>query len=130
MAVMETARRSIARQQVDPHLADAVQAQRPTIPCVQLNRRPTGGLATSSWIGHLNRLAGTPSGYFAARSHGRPCRVGSSRADRSTGEAGAVGAPPAVMNAIVDALKGRVDVRHIDMPATQQRVWKILNGVH
>jgi len=49
---------------------------------------------------------------------------------KGAGEAGAVGAPPAVINAVVDALRGRVDVRHIDMPATPQRVWKMLNDVH
>jgi aerobic carbon-monoxide dehydrogenase large subunit len=49
---------------------------------------------------------------------------------KGAGEAGAVGAPPAVMNAIVDALQGRVGLRHMDMPATPQRVWKALNGVH
>jgi len=48
---------------------------------------------------------------------------------KGAGEAGAVGAPPAVINAIVDALHGRVRARHIDMPATPQRVWKMLNGL-
>src|SRR5262245_57603336 len=45
------------------------------------------------------------------------------------GEAGAVGAPPAVINAIVDALHRRVGLRHIDMPATPRRVWELLNGI-
>ncbi len=48
---------------------------------------------------------------------------------KGAGEAGAVGAPPAVINAIVDALHSRVRVRHIDMPATPQRVWEMLNGM-
>jgi len=38
---------------------------------------------------------------------------------KGAGEAGAVGAPPAVINAIVDVLNRRAGVRHIDMPATQ-----------
>ena len=37
---------------------------------------------------------------------------------KGAGKAGAVGAPPAVINAIVDALQRRVGLRHIDMPAT------------
>jgi carbon-monoxide dehydrogenase large subunit len=37
---------------------------------------------------------------------------------KGAGEAGAVGAPPVVINAIVDALHRRVELRHIDMPAT------------
>jgi aerobic carbon-monoxide dehydrogenase large subunit len=49
---------------------------------------------------------------------------------KGAGEAGAVGAPPAVINAIVDALHRRVGSRHIDMPATPRRVWETLNGVH
>jgi carbon-monoxide dehydrogenase large subunit len=49
---------------------------------------------------------------------------------KGAGEAGAVGAPPAVINAIVDALHDRVGLRHIDMPATPRRVWEALNGIH
>ena len=46
---------------------------------------------------------------------------------KGAGEAGAVGAPPAVINAIVDALYRRVGARHIDMPATSHRVWEALH---
>jgi aerobic carbon-monoxide dehydrogenase large subunit len=49
---------------------------------------------------------------------------------KGAGEAGAVGAPPAVINAIVDALHHHSGVRHIDMPATPLRVWEALNGRH
>ncbi len=49
---------------------------------------------------------------------------------KGAGEAGAVGAPPAVINAIVDALHPRTGLRHIDMPATPRRVWETLNGMH
>jgi aerobic carbon-monoxide dehydrogenase large subunit len=49
---------------------------------------------------------------------------------KGAGEAGAVGAPPAVINAIVDALHRRAGCRHIDMPATPRRVWETLNGIH
>lgn len=45
-------------------------------------------------------------------------------------QAGAVGALPAVINAIVDALNRRAGVRHIDMPATARRVWEMINSVH
>jgi carbon-monoxide dehydrogenase large subunit len=47
---------------------------------------------------------------------------------KGAGEAGAVGAPPAVINAVVDALSRRIGLRHIDMPATAHRVWGMLNG--
>src|SRR4051812_190124 len=45
---------------------------------------------------------------------------------KGVGEAGCVGAPPAVMNAILDALRPR-GVMHLDMPATPRRVWEALN---
>jgi carbon-monoxide dehydrogenase large subunit len=47
---------------------------------------------------------------------------------KGVGEAGCVGAPPAVMNAILDALRPR-GVTHLDMPATPRRVWEALNSV-
>ena len=43
---------------------------------------------------------------------------------KGAGEAGAVGSPPAVINALVDALNGRI----IDMPATPERVWQALQA--
>ncbi len=47
---------------------------------------------------------------------------------KGAGEAGCVGALPAVANALVDALSG-VGVRHIDMPATPERIWRALRAV-
>jgi carbon-monoxide dehydrogenase large subunit len=44
---------------------------------------------------------------------------------KGAGEAGAVGSPPAVINAIVDALADD-GVTHLDMPATPERVWQAL----
>ena len=41
---------------------------------------------------------------------------------KGCGEAGAIGSPPAVINAVCDALKD-YGVDHIDMPATPARVW-------
>jgi carbon-monoxide dehydrogenase large subunit len=41
---------------------------------------------------------------------------------KAAGEAGATGAPPAVIGAVLDALKP-LGVTHIDMPATPSRVW-------
>lgn len=44
---------------------------------------------------------------------------------KSVGEAGPTGAPAAVINAIVDALRP-LGVRHLEMPATPQAVWKAI----
>jgi carbon-monoxide dehydrogenase large subunit len=45
---------------------------------------------------------------------------------KGCGEAGAIGAPPAVINAICDALK-EYGVDHMDMPATPEKVWRAVN---
>jgi carbon-monoxide dehydrogenase large subunit len=64
---------------------------------------------------------------FAFSTHNVPTK-GNPLGVKGAGEAGAVGAPPAVINAIVDALNRRVGVRHIDMPATPRRVWEALHA--
>ena len=46
---------------------------------------------------------------------------------KGCGEVGAIGSPPAVINAVVDALRD-YGVRHIEMPATPQKIWTIING--
>ncbi|MCS6854277.1 MAG: molybdopterin-dependent oxidoreductase, partial [Elioraea sp.] len=45
---------------------------------------------------------------------------------KGAGEAGAVGSPPAVINAVVDALADE-GVTHIDMPVTPERVWRAIS---
>ncbi len=47
---------------------------------------------------------------------------------KGAGEAGATGAPPAVVNAVVDALKDH-GVRHLDMPLTPEKVWRAAAGI-
>ena len=46
---------------------------------------------------------------------------------KGAGEAGAVGSPPAMINAIVDAMAS-AGVTAIDMPATPEKVWKALQA--
>ena len=46
---------------------------------------------------------------------------------KGAGEAGTVGALPAVMNAIMDALAPH-GVRHLDMPATPARIWQAIQA--
>ncbi len=45
---------------------------------------------------------------------------------KGVGESATVGAPPAIVNAVVDALS-HLGVRHIDIPVTPEKVWKILH---
>jgi carbon-monoxide dehydrogenase large subunit len=49
---------------------------------------------------------------------------------KGCGEAGAIGSPPAVVNAVIDALHraGHTGVTHIDMPVTPARVWQAMQG--
>ena len=46
---------------------------------------------------------------------------------KGCGEVGAIGSPPAVINAICDALKD-YKVRHMNMPATSEKIWSIINA--
>jgi carbon-monoxide dehydrogenase large subunit len=46
---------------------------------------------------------------------------------KGCGEAGCAGALPSVMNALVDALS-EYGIRHIDMPATPERVWRAIRN--
>jgi carbon-monoxide dehydrogenase large subunit len=47
---------------------------------------------------------------------------------KGAGEAGTIGATPAVLNAVTDALYRSYGVRHIEMPATPQRVWQAIQS--
>jgi carbon-monoxide dehydrogenase large subunit len=46
---------------------------------------------------------------------------------KGCGEVGAIGSPPAVINAVIDALK-EYGVRHINMPATGPKLWSIIQS--
>ena len=48
---------------------------------------------------------------------------------KGIGECATVGSPPAIVNAVVDALTP-LGVRHIDMPLTPSRVWEAMQGNH
>ncbi len=48
---------------------------------------------------------------------------------KGIGEAGSIGATPAVQNAVIDAVS-HLGVRHIDMPTSPQRVWRAINAVN
>jgi carbon-monoxide dehydrogenase large subunit len=85
----------------------------------------TGQLLTGSLMDYaLPRAADVPS--FAVHWNNQPCTT-NPLGVKGAGEAGAIGAPPAVINAIIDALSDR-GVRQIDMPATAERVWRAIHG--
>ncbi len=46
---------------------------------------------------------------------------------KGSGQAGCISAPPTIMNAVMDAL-APLGVRHLDMPATPDRVWRAIQA--
>ena len=46
---------------------------------------------------------------------------------KGAGETGAIGSPPSVINAVVDALRD-YGVRHLDMPASPQKIWSLIQA--
>ncbi|HEY1496357.1 MAG TPA: molybdopterin cofactor-binding domain-containing protein, partial [Candidatus Solibacter sp.] len=44
---------------------------------------------------------------------------------KGVGEAGTIGCSPAVVNSVVDALSP-LGVKHIDMPLTPEKIWKLI----
>ncbi len=86
--------------------------------------RDSGQLVTASLMDYaLPRAADTPS--FAFETRNVPCKT-NVLGVKGAGEAGAIGSCPAVMNAVVDALWRAFRVRHVDMPATPERIWQAI----
>ena len=82
-----------------------------------------GQLLTGSFMNYcMPRAADFP--FFKVGNHVTPCTHNPLGA-KGVGEVGAIGVPPAVMNAVHDALKP-LGVKQIEMPATPQRVWKAI----
>ena len=79
-----------------------------------------GQLLTGSFMDYAMPRAGDMPA-FDSGFHHVPCTT-NPLGVKGAGEAGAVGAPAAVINAIVDAL----GVPHLDMPATPEKIWRAL----
>ena len=85
----------------------------------------SGQLLSGTFMDYaMPRADNLPNFSFTTRNV--PCKA-NPLGVKGAGEAGAVGAPPAVINAIVDALHHK-GVRHVDMPATPSRVWQALHA--
>jgi len=88
--------------------------------------RETGQLLSASFMDYaMPRAADLPPHYeldfIDVPAKTNPVGV------KGVGEAGCVGAPPAVMNAVLDALRP-LGVQHLDMPATPHRVWQAIQA--
>jgi carbon-monoxide dehydrogenase large subunit len=83
----------------------------------------SGQLITGSFLDYaMPRAEGTPAVDFSTVEI--PCLT-NPLGMKGAGEAGAIGAPPAVINAVVDAL-AEFGVRHVDMPASAERIWRLI----
>jgi len=86
--------------------------------------KETGQLLTGSYNDYaMPRADDLPS--FALSTHTTLC-THNPLGVKGCGEAGAIGAPAALTNAIVDALKP-LGIRHIDMPATPEKLWRVIH---
>lgn len=84
----------------------------------------SGQLMTGSYMDYaMPRAADVP--FFSFMSQGIPTATNPVGA-KGCGEAGCAGSLPSVMNAIVDALSP-YGVRHVDMPATPQAIWRLIH---
>ncbi len=82
-----------------------------------------GQLLTGSFMDYAMPRASDVPFYKVDHSCQTPC-THNPLGVKGCGEAGAIGSPPAVVNAVVDALqRAGHDVTHIDMPLTPSRVW-------
>jgi carbon-monoxide dehydrogenase large subunit len=85
----------------------------------------SGQLMTGSYMDYaMPRAADVP--FFSFASQGVPAKTNRVGA-KGCGEAGCAGSLPSVMNAVVDALSP-YGVRHVDMPATPQAIWRIIRA--
>jgi len=84
----------------------------------------SGQLLSASFMDYpMPRAQHAPDFVFETRNV--PCKT-NPLGVKGAGEAGAIGSCPAVINAVVDALWRAYRIRHIDMPATPQRVWNAI----
>jgi carbon-monoxide dehydrogenase large subunit len=86
---------------------------------------PTGQIVTASFMDYAMPRAHNISP-MKVESNPVPTRT-NPLGTKGCGEAGCVGALPAVVNAVVNAL-AEFGVGHIEMPATPERVWRAING--
>jgi carbon-monoxide dehydrogenase large subunit len=89
--------------------------------------RTSGQLLTGSFMDYaMPRADGVPAMKVANRPV--PTRLNPLGA-KGAGEAGTVGALPAVMNAVIDALAS-AGAGPVDMPATSEKIWRALAQAH
>jgi carbon-monoxide dehydrogenase large subunit len=85
-----------------------------------------GQLLTASFMDYaMPRADQFPHIHFETRNV--PCTA-NPLGVKGAGEAGTIGATPAVMNAVIDALDRGFGIKKFDMPATPERVWRAIQS--
>ncbi|WP_342052160.1 MULTISPECIES: xanthine dehydrogenase family protein molybdopterin-binding subunit [unclassified Cupriavidus] len=84
----------------------------------------SGQLLTGSYMDYAMPRAGDLPEFTVETAKGTPC-THNPLGVKGCGEAGAIGSPPAFINALVDAL-APLGVRDVQMPATPHRVWQAM----
>ncbi len=87
-----------------------------------------GQLVSASYMDYAMPRADDVPFYSVDHSVQTPC-THNPLGVKGCGEAGAIGSPPTIVNAVIDALhSGGHRVDHIDMPLTPSRVWTAMQG--
>ena len=87
-----------------------------------------GQLESASYMDYAMPRADDLPFYTVDHSQGTPC-THNPLGVKGCGEAGAIGSPPTIVNAVIDALQsGGKNVTHIDMPLTPHRVWSAMKN--
>jgi len=85
-----------------------------------------GQLLTGSFMDYAMPRADDLPSFVVDQSAKTPC-AHNPLGTKGAGEAGAIGSPPTVVNAVVDALSD-LGVTHIDMPLSPSRVWSAIQA--
>ena len=92
--------------------------------CVYDNE--SGQLLSGSYMDYAMPHASDLPNFTVETAKGTPC-THNPLGVKGCGEAGAIGSPPAVINAILDAL-APLGVKDLQMPATPHRVWSAIRA--
>ncbi len=84
-----------------------------------------GQLVTGSYMNYtMPRASDLP---FYKTGHNTTLCTHNPLGVKGVGEVGSIGVPPAVINAVVDAV-AHLGIEHIDMPATSEKVWRAIRN--
>ena len=86
----------------------------------------SGQLLTGSYMDYAMPRADDLPSFTVETIKGTPC-THNPLGVKGCGEAGAIGSPPALINAVVDAL-AHLGVREVPMPATPHVVWQTIRS--